>query len=66
MNSRKLGFVTSLVFVSHLLGSNVVTDWNAVASASIVATGGKSAWGRRSLVLLCKPGGVRCRQFHHR
>src|SRR5277367_1061799 len=42
MNSRKMGFVASFVFVSQILGNTVVTDWNAVASASIVATGGKS------------------------
>jgi PAP2 superfamily len=42
MNSKKWGFIASFVFVLPVWGSNVVTDWNAVASASIVATAGKT------------------------
>jgi hypothetical protein len=42
MNSRKLRFVVSFVFVSQVYGSNVVTDWTTIASAAIVTAGGKA------------------------
>ncbi len=42
MNIKNLKFVLPLIFASQLYGANVVTDWNAIASTTIVTGGGKS------------------------
>lgn len=42
MNHRKLSFVLSFVCVAQAYGSNVVTDWNTMASTAIVSNAGNA------------------------
>ncbi len=42
MNKRRLTFVLSFFCVARAYGSNVITDWNTMASTAIVTTAGNS------------------------
>ncbi len=39
--SKKLGLVASLALASVLNAGNVVADWNAIGSTTVIANGGK-------------------------
>jgi hypothetical protein len=41
IRSKKLALVASLALASVLNARNVVADWNAIASTTVIANGGK-------------------------
>src|ERR1019366_2350778 len=41
IRNRKLWFIAPLVLASGLRAGNVVADWNAIGSTTVIANGGK-------------------------